>query len=41
VLVVNDRRIVERGTHEGLLERRGFYFDLYKSQYRGAEAAVV
>ena len=41
VLVVNDRRIVERGTHEGLLERRGFYFDLYKSQYRGVEGRGV
>jgi ATP-binding cassette subfamily B protein len=36
VLVVNDRRIIERGTHEGLLEQRGFYYDLYMSQYRGA-----
>jgi ATP-binding cassette subfamily B protein len=25
--------IVEQGDHEALLERRGFYFDLYNSQF--------
>jgi ATP-binding cassette subfamily B multidrug efflux pump len=34
VLVVNDHRIIERGTHEELLDQRGFYHDLYMSQYR-------
>ena len=34
VLVVNDHRIIERGTHEELLAQRGFYYDLYMSQYR-------
>ena len=34
VLVVNDHRIVERGTHDQLLEQQGFYYDLYMSQYR-------
>ncbi|PKO22027.1 MAG: multidrug ABC transporter ATP-binding protein [Chloroflexi bacterium HGW-Chloroflexi-1] len=43
VLVVNDHRIIERGTHEELLAQRGFYHDLYMSQFRrmeefGAEA---
>lgn len=33
VLVVNDHRIIERGTHDDLLEKRGFYYDLYMSQY--------
>ena len=33
VLVVNDHRIIERGSHEELLEQRGFYHDLYMSQY--------
>jgi ATP-binding cassette subfamily B multidrug efflux pump len=37
VLVVNDGRIIERGTHEGLLAQRGFYHDLYMSQYRRGE----
>jgi len=34
VLVVNDNRIIERGTHESLLAERGFYYDLYMSQYK-------
>jgi len=33
VLVVNDHRIVERGTHDELLALRGFYHDLYMGQY--------
>lgn len=37
VLVVNDQRIIERGTHEALLAQQGFYHDLYMSQYRRAE----
>jgi ATP-binding cassette subfamily B protein len=35
VLVVDDGRIVERGTHLELLERRGFYHQLYTSQFKG------
>jgi len=38
VLVVNDHRIIERGTHEELLAQRGFYYNLYMSQYRRVEA---
>ena len=34
VLVLDDGEIIERGTHRELLEARGFYFDLYMSQYR-------
>ena len=34
VLVINEGRIVERGTHEELLARRGLYYDLYTSQFR-------
>jgi ATP-binding cassette subfamily B protein len=26
-------RIIEQGTHEALLAKRGFYFDLYDSQF--------
>lgn len=33
VLVVNDNRIIERGTHDSLLADQGFYYDLYMSQY--------
>ena len=34
VLVVNDRKIIERGTHEVLLAKDGFYADLFYSQYQ-------
>ncbi|HEV8402293.1 MAG TPA: ABC transporter ATP-binding protein [Candidatus Limnocylindrales bacterium] len=33
ILVMNHGRIVEQGTHEALLAKRGFYFDLYDSQF--------
>ncbi len=33
ILVVNEGRIVERGTHAGLLERGGLYADLYRRQF--------
>ena len=37
VLVVNDHRIIERGTHDELLGRGGFYHQLYMSQYERLE----
>jgi ATP-binding cassette subfamily B multidrug efflux pump len=33
ILVMDHGRIVEQGTHEELLGRRGFYADLYESQF--------
>ncbi len=33
VLVVNENRIIERGTHEELLGMEGFYWILFMSQY--------
>ena len=33
ILVLREGRIVEQGTHRELLERRGFYWQLYTSQY--------
>jgi ATP-binding cassette subfamily B protein len=33
ILVVNEGRIVERGTHAELLERRGLYAELYERQF--------
>jgi ABC-type multidrug transport system fused ATPase/permease subunit len=41
VLVVNDHRIIERGTHESLLAQRGFYYDLYMSQFARKLAATA
>ncbi len=35
IFVLNHGRIVEHGTHEELLARRGLYWDLYRLQYRG------
>jgi ATP-binding cassette subfamily B protein len=34
VLVINDGRIIEQGTHKTLLAAGGFYHDLYMSQFR-------
>ncbi len=34
VLVVDGGRIIERGTHDSLLAKHGFYYDLYMSQFR-------
>jgi ATP-binding cassette subfamily B protein len=35
ILVINDGEIIERGTHGELLARRGFYHNLYMSQFKG------
>jgi len=35
ILVMNHGSIVEKGTHEELLARNGFYADLYNSQFTG------
>jgi len=32
ILVLDDHRIAERGTHESLLEKRGIYYTIYESQ---------
>jgi ATP-binding cassette subfamily B protein len=37
ILVVDDGRIVERGTHAELHARPGLYRDLYETQFRGQE----
>ncbi|HLP80500.1 MAG TPA: ABC transporter ATP-binding protein, partial [Nitrosomonas sp.] len=37
VLVINDGEIIERGTHVSLLEQKGFYHNLYMSQFKGQE----
>ncbi len=43
ILVVDDGRIVQQGTHESLLAQGGLYADLYRTQFTGtpsADAAV-
>ena len=37
ILVMNNGDIVEQGTHEELLEKNGFYAELYNSQYEEVE----
>lgn len=39
ILVLNDGDIVEQGTHEELLEKHGFYADLYYSQFENPVAS--
>lgn len=33
ILVMRDGNIVEQGNHEQLLNKKGFYFELYNSQF--------
>lgn len=34
ILVLNDGEIIERGTHYELVEQKGFYYNLYTSQFK-------
>lgn len=36
ILVMRDGKIVEQGRHQELLEKKGFYAELYNSQFAGA-----
>ncbi|MFN2110259.1 MAG: ABC transporter ATP-binding protein [Anaerolineae bacterium] len=40
ILVINHGEIIERGTHEALLAQRGFYYNLYMSQFKGQHEVV-
>jgi len=40
VIVIEDGRIVERGTHDSLMARQGTYYDLYMSQFRRESEAA-
>ena len=35
IVVMDQGRIVESGSHETLLEKKGRYYDLYRTQYAG------
>lgn len=35
ILVINNGEIIEQGTHQELLDRQGFYCNLYMSQFKG------
>ena len=34
ILVMNNGNIIEMGNHEALLEKKGFYYNLYNSQFK-------
>jgi ATP-binding cassette, subfamily B, multidrug efflux pump len=40
ILVMNAGNIVEQGTHEGLLHKKGAYFDLYNAQFAAPATEV-
>ena len=40
ILVMNDGDIVEQGTHEELLSKKGFYYELYSAQFAGDDTAA-
>jgi len=35
VVVINHGEVVEQGTHQALLDQKGFYYNLYMSQFKG------
>ena len=40
ILVLKDGQIIEQGNHESLLQEKGFYYDLYQSQFSGKSDQV-
>lgn len=38
ILVMNNGSVIEKGTHESLLADKGFYYNLYNSQFSGMSA---
>lgn len=38
ILVMKSGKIIEQGSHTELLKRKGFYYELYHSQFEGQEA---
>ncbi len=41
ILVLKAGEIIERGKHDELLEKKGFYYDLYMSQFKKQEEVAV
>ena len=41
ILVIDKGTIIERGSHIELMKKKGFYFDLYMSQFRGKLSGIV
>ena len=40
ILVMKDGDIIEQGNHEELLEKNGFYAELYNSQFENATSGA-
>ena len=40
ILVINDGRLIERGNHQQLLDAKGFYNNLYTSQFKGLPVRI-
>jgi ATP-binding cassette subfamily B protein len=38
IMVINKGEIIERGSHKELIEAKGFYYNLYMTQFRGKSA---
>ena len=34
ILVLDEGKIIESGTHHELLNKKGYYFELYRNQFR-------
>jgi ATP-binding cassette subfamily B protein len=41
ILVIDDGEIKEKGTHDVLMGMKGFYYDLYMSQFKGRIADIL
>ncbi|UUX91170.1 ABC transporter ATP-binding protein [Methanoplanus endosymbiosus] len=41
ILVINQGEIVERGTHDEMMAAKGFYYDLYMSQFKGRVSEIL
>ena len=41
ILVINQGEIIERGTHPELMDKKGFYYSLYMSQFRGKLSSIT
>lgn len=41
ILVMNHGSVIEQGTHAELMEKKGFYYELYNSQFANPESKAV
>ncbi|WP_157277438.1 ABC transporter ATP-binding protein [Paenibacillus taiwanensis] len=41
ILVMNQGTVIEQGTHDELMQQKGFYADLYNSQFSDSAPAVI